>query len=161
MKPHKISTLLFITDPDDRLLMIERKKAPNLGMWSPPGGKLETQTGESAHQCAVREAYEETGMQLSINDIHLFGMVSERGYEGATHWLMFLFHVIPPLEALPKSIDEGTFSWFSRAEIESLPIPPGDSELVWPLFDEKRTGFTCVHADFQGDNLEIEIEESM
>ena len=65
----KISCLLFIEDESSRLLLIKRKKQPNQGLWSPPGGKLEMNLGESPVECARREASEETGMSLKDDDI--------------------------------------------------------------------------------------------
>ena len=79
------------SDEAGRLLLIQRTKAPNLGCWSPIGGKLEMGVGESPFECAVRETFEETGVHVATEDLHLFGMISEKGYEGQSHWLMFLF----------------------------------------------------------------------
>ena len=47
MTPFKISVLVFLRDVRGRLLLIKRSKAPNLGCWSPIGGKLEMERGES------------------------------------------------------------------------------------------------------------------
>jgi len=54
--PFKISCLLFAKDLDSKLLLIKRNKSPNKGLWSPPGGKLEMESGESPFECARREA---------------------------------------------------------------------------------------------------------
>lgn len=42
--PFKISVLVFLRDEAGRLLLLQRTKAPNIGCWSPPGGKLEMAT---------------------------------------------------------------------------------------------------------------------
>ena len=55
-----------------------KKKGPEFGMWSPCGGKLIMEIGESPFECAIREAKEETGMKLNYNDLSLFGYVSEK-----------------------------------------------------------------------------------
>ena len=47
-------------------------------------------------------------------DLHLLGIVSESGYEGQAHWLMFLFEVKPRLEDLPPPHAEGRFAFFAR-----------------------------------------------
>ena len=57
--PYKISTLLYCFDTEDRVLLMERAQEPNLGLWSPCGGKLHTDSGESPYTCACREAAEE------------------------------------------------------------------------------------------------------
>ena len=131
--PFKISVLVFLRDEAGRLLLIRRNKAPNLGCWSPVGGKLETALGESPFECAVREVAEETGETIATPDLHLFGMISEKGYEGQSHWLMFLFDCRKPLRALPPAIDEGRFGFFARAEVDGIEVPATDRTLLWPV----------------------------
>lgn len=45
----------------DKVLLIQRARAPYFGMWSLPGGRLEP--GEDAETCAVREVAEEVGLR--------------------------------------------------------------------------------------------------
>ena len=156
----KISCLLFMKDESDRLLMIRRKKMPNHGLWSPPGGKLEMNTGESPVECAQREAFEETRIELKDNDLKLFGYVSEKNYQGNNHWLMFMFEVTPVLKYTPKPIDEGEFKFFYRSEINGLPIPPSDHQLVWPVYDKKNRGFWGLRADCASFPPDLKIEVS-
>lgn len=103
--------------------------------------------GESPFECAVRETAEETGLTVGERDLHLFGYVSEKNYEGEKHWLMFLFHCRKPLESLPEDIEEGRFGFFTRDEIRHLPIPETDDRLVWDLFDQHSEGFCGIRAD--------------
>src|ERR1700716_1648250 len=88
---YKLAVLVFIENAAGKHLLMLRAKAPNLGVWSPIGGKLETAQGESPFECAVRETDEETGLKVAANDLHLFAMIAEKAYEGQAHWLMFLF----------------------------------------------------------------------
>lgn len=37
--PYRVATLLYAFDPADRVLLLERAREPNRGLWSPPGGK--------------------------------------------------------------------------------------------------------------------------
>jgi 8-oxo-dGTP diphosphatase len=143
--PYRIATLLYAFDADGRVLLLRRKKEPNRGLYSPPGGKLQTNTGESPHACAIREAREEIGLSLQANELHLTGIVSEHGYEGEAHWLMFLFEITVSIPELPPEHDEGTFHFADRAELETLPLPRTDREQIWPLFRQHRGGFFSAH----------------
>ena len=148
--PHQISTLLYCFNERDDVLLMQRAKEPNLGLWSPAGGKLRTDTGESPYGCACREAHEEMGLELTPADLHLTGLVAERGYLGQSHWLMFLFEVKPRVKTTPPPHREGTFRFFSRAELASLKMPETDAEQIWPLFWKHRGGFFAAHCDCTG-----------
>ena len=130
--PYKISTLIYLRNADDELLLLQRRKAPNAGLWSPVGGKLEMGTGESPHEAAAREVGEETGLQVAPGDLHLFAMMAEKNYEDRCHWLMFLFDCRVPLPGLPPPIEEGTFAFFREQAIHELPIPDTDRASLWP-----------------------------
>jgi 8-oxo-dGTP diphosphatase len=151
MLPYKIATLLYCFNRRDQALLLLRAQEPNRGLWSPCGGKLHMDAGESPHACACREAMEEIALPLTPDDLHLTGIVSEHGYEGTTHWLMFLFEVIPRLEKVPPPIREGEFRFFDAAEIPALNIPQTDSEQIWPLFWRHRGGFFAAHCHCLGD----------
>jgi 8-oxo-dGTP diphosphatase len=117
-------------------------------------------TGESPYACACREAKEELGLSLAAGDLHLTGLVSEDGYEGQAHWLMFLFEVKPRLRQLPARHSEGEFRFFPRAELAGLDLPQTDRERIWPLFWEHRGGFFAAHCHCHPDGRnEWSIEE--
>jgi 8-oxo-dGTP diphosphatase len=158
--PHKLSVLVFIQNHAGDHLLIERMKAPNAGLWSPIGGKIETALGESPHECAARETAEETGLRLTTDDFHLFAMIAERAYEGGAHWLMFLFHCRRPIERLPPDIAEGRFGFFPRPAVDQLPLPETDRVGLWPVFDRHRDGFVALRADCTpGRPLVVRTEE--
>jgi 8-oxo-dGTP diphosphatase len=149
--PYKIATLLYAFNERDEVLLLERAQEPNRGLWSPPGGKLHQDDGESPFACAIREAHEETGVQLQPGDLHLTGLISEHGYAGQAHWLMFLFEVKTRLSTVPPTIREGRFAFHSRAALEALPLPQTDREQIWPLFWKHRGGFFAAHCHCHPD----------
>jgi 8-oxo-dGTP diphosphatase len=133
---------------------------PNLDNWSPIGGKVETTLGESPFECAVRETEEETGFKVATTDLHLFGMIAEKAYEGQSHWLLFLFRCRKPIAHLPPEIDEGKFGYFSREALNSLSLPETDRIALWPIYDRHRDHFVALRADCRpGQPLHVEIEE--
>ncbi len=149
--PYKAATLLYVFNAADQVLLLERARHPNQGLWSPPGGKLKMEIGESPYGCACREAGEEMGLNLSPADIHLSGMVSEAGYQEETHWLMFLFEIRLKLTHAPPVHAEGRFAFFNRKDLESLRIPDTDRDKIWPWFWQYRGGFFAAHCQCRAD----------
>jgi len=143
--PYKVATLLYCFNERDDVLLLERAQEPNRGFWSPCGGKLKMDIGESPYACASREAEEELGIKVRIADLHLTGLVSEHGYQGRTHWLMFLFEIKPKLQSAPPAHAEGRFQFFPRKTLASLKIPQTDREQIWPWFWQHRDGFFAAH----------------
>ncbi|MFO1498582.1 MAG: NUDIX domain-containing protein [Verrucomicrobiota bacterium] len=159
--PYKISTLLYCFNAQDEVLLLERAQQPNLGLWSPCGGKLDTAIGESPYACACREADEELGLKLASRDLHLVGLVSEAAYEGQAHWLMFLFEVKVRLSTVPEPHREGRFSFFARDNVSHLRVPQTDAEMIWPLFWRHRGGFFAAHCrTFADGRNEWQVEEA-
>lgn len=150
--PHKIATLLYCFDADDRPLLMERARDPNLGLWSPPGGKLHTADGESPFACAQREAREELGLEFELGELHLTGLISEHGYAGNAHWLMFLFEVKRRLTATPPPHEEGRFEFIAWNDLPGLRLPRTDREMIWPLFRANRGGFFSAHCHCHSDD---------
>jgi len=160
-KPYQISSLLYCFNEHEEVLLLERAKEPNLGLWSPCGGKLHTAEGESPYVCACREAEEEVGLVISPQDLHLTGIVSEHGYQGNSHWLMFLFEVKLRLRTLPPPHREGRFQFFPRTKLAELDIPQTDRDRIWPWFWEHRGGFFAAHCRCEVDGgYDWSLEES-
>jgi 8-oxo-dGTP diphosphatase len=160
--PHKIATLLYCFNERDEVLLLERAQEPNRGFWSPCGGKLKTELGESPYACACREAEEELSVKIGAADLHLTGLVSEHGYQGQIHWLMFLFEVKVKLRSLPPNHREGLFEFFQREAIGGLKIPQTDRDQIWPWFWRYRGGFFAAHCHCHPDGRnEWTLEESI
>ncbi len=158
---YHISTLLYVFDSSDRVLLMHRAKKPNLGLWSPCGGKINTSIGESPYDCAVRETAEELDFTISRKNLHLTGLISESGYEGESHWLMFLFEIEKKLNRIPLPHREGTFQFFEREKIKSLEIPVTDKARIWPLFWKYRGGFFSAHCQCREKDHEWTLEETI
>ena len=157
---YKIAVLVFLENHAGDHLLLLRAKPPNLGIWSPIGGKLEMDLGESPFECAVRETLEETGFAITAADLHLFATIAEKAYEGQSHWLIFLFRCKKPLPKLPPEISEGKFGFFSRAAIDTLPIPETDRSALWPIYDKYRDRYVMLKADCApGKPVKVEIEQ--
>ena len=164
--PYRIACLCDLRDAQGRILLLRRLKAPNQGLASPIGGKLDVDTGESPAMCAQREIKEEAGIDVPLDRIHLLGLVSECEFEGRGHWLMFVYRVLGPVEVPPHDIREGRLDWFHESEIESLPLPETDRHIIWPLIRkadaaqrDDRPGFFAVHIDCRDGKLRWNVDQ--
>lgn len=157
--PYRIAVLCYLFDDRGRVLLLHRRRPPNQDLYSPIGGKLEQDVGESPTACAIREIQEEVGLTVAPADLHLTGMVSETGYEDSCHWLMFLFELTRPVHITRTNFDEGLLEWHEPAEIDSLPIPETDRKVIWPLFWRYRRRFFAAHIDCRGGRLTWRLEQ--
>lgn len=72
---------------DDHILLLQRKKSPEVGAWGIPGGKIDFL--ETAEQAIRREALEETGLQAGA--IRLLGLSEQLFHDECQHWFGVLF----------------------------------------------------------------------
>ncbi len=59
----KIGLGVYILNEESEVLLLHRRGNHGAGTWSAPGGHLEY--GESFEECAIREAREEAGIEIS------------------------------------------------------------------------------------------------
>lgn len=164
--PYKLACLCDLRDAEGRILLLRRKKSPNKGLCSPIGGKLEMATGESPAQCAQREISEEAGLDIPIDRLHLMGLISEAGFEGKGHWLLFYYRVLGAVDLEEHEMDEGWLEWHRPEDVEKLDLPETDRKVIWPLVRKHEVsdpsldpGFFAVHIDCTGPELAWSVEE--
>jgi 8-oxo-dGTP pyrophosphatase MutT (NUDIX family) len=93
MEKHFTATVYILHE--DKTLLI---KHPKLGKWLPPGGHIET--NETPPECARREAWEETGLEVElIKEEHLF--ISYPNASSFERPFMCLLENIPPFRDQP------------------------------------------------------------
>ena len=112
------NTRICAVDPviikDDKVLLIKRSFGVFRGYWVLPGGRMEK--GEDARTCCIREAKEETGLDVEVLDFIGFYDSPERDPEKHAVSLAFLCR---PAGGEMKHNEEATdIKFFSR---DSLP----------------------------------------
>ena len=166
--PYKIACLCDLRDEKGRVLLLRRKRPPNLGLCSPIGGKLDMHTGESPAHCARREIMEEAGIDIPHDRLHLGGLISETAFEGKGHWLLFYYRVLGPVQVEAREIPEGDLEWHEPDAIDGLELPDTDREIIWPMIRRHealrpggRPGFFAIHIECSGGGVRWTVHQEL
>jgi ADP-ribose pyrophosphatase YjhB (NUDIX family) len=110
----------IVLDGAGRLLLIRRGREPGRGLWSLPGGRCEP--GEDAAAAAVRETYEETGLEVTAG--RLVGRVERPGPGGITYLIDDLACTVTG-GTLRAGDDADDARWIGAAELAALSVTEG------------------------------------
>jgi len=144
----KNTTLCYI-EKDGAYLMMHRTKKindENHDKWIGIGGKLEE--GESPHDCARREIFEETG--LIAKNLEYRGIVTFVSDIYGTEY-MHLFYTDSFEGKVKDSCNEGELCWIDKKAVASLPCWEGDKIFLDLL--EKKVPHFSLKLEYVGDKL--------
>jgi len=104
-----------------RLLLVRRARAPQVGKWSVPGGRVEP--GETLAEAVAREVLEETG--ITVVPGQLLGWADRRGRQW--HYVILDFAASPaqPTTDPVAGDDAAEAAWFLLDEIVGLELVDG------------------------------------
>lgn len=142
------NTSLCYIEHDGKYLMLHRVKKEhdeNHDKWIGIGGKFEE--GESPEDCMLREAKEETG--LDILRWRYRGIVTFVSDEWGTEY-MHLF-TADEFAGNIKDCDEGVLEWISKKELLSLPMWEGD--MIFLRLIDSDAPFFSLKLCYKGDVL--------
>ena len=119
------------TDPQGRLLMINRGHEPGAGLWSIPGGRIEP--GETDAEALVREMLEETSLTVEVG--RLLGRVQRPGLAGAVIDIRD-YAVTVTGGTLRPGDDAADARWVAPRDLAALEITEGLVEALssWGVF---------------------------
>ncbi len=107
----------------DRVLLIQRARAPWLGKWSLPGGRVEP--GEDAEACARREILEEIG--LTITGLR---PVTRMALSGKQNFLLQVFATRLFSGTVTTNDEIADHGWAVPTDIGTLATTPGLAEVI-------------------------------
>jgi ADP-ribose pyrophosphatase YjhB (NUDIX family) len=126
---------------NDRVLLQRRGLPPYQGQWAPPGGFVER--GESLETAAVREVWEEVGLELDRTQLIPCAVISLPKLNQVYHGFIARLPAIVPARAVPpETLDVG---WFSESECRKLdswaPAASIDMGIQFEFFRSRAFGF--------------------
>jgi 8-oxo-dGTP diphosphatase len=103
----------------DKVLLVKRGNAPRKGEWGLPGGKQHL--GETIMEAAIREAREETGLDIRpLGVITAIDGITRKGGKTEFHYTIVEV-AAEALEGKAKAGDDATdICWVSLDEVEKL-----------------------------------------
>lgn len=108
----------------ERLLLVRRGHGPGAGLWSVPGGRVEA--GEMLHEAVVREAMEETGLEVVVD--RFLGYVERFGDEPAPYHFVildFAVTVLDPEQPPVAGDDAAEALWVPFEDVPELRLVDG------------------------------------
>ena len=114
----------IVFDAAGRVLLVERGNPPGAGLWSVPGGKLET--GETLAQAVAREVREETGLVVEVGAL---ACVVER-ITDAYHFVILDYHARVIGGELAAAGDARAARFADEAELAALPVTDGLAQVI-------------------------------
>jgi len=112
---------------NDKILLVQRARAPAKGFYSLPGGRVEF--GESLHAALHREIKEETGLQIEVVDLASWHEVLP-GSHGGKHYLIMSFAArwVGGAVVLNEELDD--FRWLMPDALGDLKLTSGLQEVI-------------------------------
>ena len=131
----KLGVLVYIERENEQILMIHRQKEDeHQGFWLAPGGKIEK--NEAPMETAIREAKEETGLDLS--ELKLKALLTFPDYGNSPfgdEWNVFVFYTKTFVGELLETCSEGELCWIPKNQLVTLPMWEGDKLFTPKIFE--------------------------
>ena len=119
---HIINGSLCYIFHDEQVLLLKRNRAPHVGLWSAPGGKMEH--GESPQETVIREIFEETGLRIKQPILRAIQTSVDVHYP--VHWMLYIFVATDFSGDIIQS-SEGLLEWHSIHTVHELERPYPDT----------------------------------
>lgn len=134
--PHSVLIVIY-AENSGRVLMLQRQDDPEF--WQSVTGTIET--GEAPFQTALREVWEETGIDIGVQNLSLYDAKCSVRFEifpqfrykyapDVTHNTEHWFALALPSEIEPRLTEHLAFQWLSVNEAMALTKSPNNAQAI-------------------------------
>ena len=137
MAHHKIPSLtadIFIFDEDFNFILIKRKNDPYKDYWALPGGFVEY--GESVENAAIREAKEETSIDVELID--LVNVYSKPDRDPRGHTITVAYTAKGDLSNRKADDDAKDIGIFNASELDEIPLAFDHDKIIRDCLDKAK-----------------------
>lgn len=139
MTEYKIPSLttdIFIFDEDFNFILIKRKNNPFKDYWALPGGFVEY--GESVETAAIREAKEETSIDVELKD--LVNVYSKPDRDPRGHTVTVAFTAKGDFNAKKADSDASDINIFSQKQLDEINIAFDHKQIIYDCLKKAKNG---------------------
>ena len=131
-------TVDVIIEKNDKIVLIRRKNKPFEGKYALPGGFVEY--GEKVEDAAVREAKEETSLEVKLKEI--LGVYSEEKRDPRFHSISVVFIASPLKGRIEAKSDAEEARWVKLEEINFRELAFDHAKILRDYLNYKKFGGT-------------------
>ena len=139
MTKYKIPSLttdIFIFDDNFNFILIKRKNDPYKGHWALPGGFVEY--GESVETAAIREAKEETSIDVELKD--LVNVYSNPDRDPRGHTISIAFTAKGDFTSRNADSDASDIDIFSEKKLDEINLAFDHDKIIKDCLKKAKNG---------------------
>ncbi|MFT3689679.1 NUDIX hydrolase [Paenirhodobacter sp.] len=120
--PRPVPAVIAVALRGTDVLLVQRRNAPDAGLWGFPGGKIEP--GETLTEAALRELQEETGLTGRAGEVITALDALSHAPDGtlAHHYVLIAVRISGVTGAPVAADDAADARWVPLARIAELPL---------------------------------------
>ena len=134
MGKHKnpsLTTDIFIFDENKNFILIKRKNEPYKNYWALPGGFVDY--GESVEDAAIREALEETNINVKLDK--LIGVYSDPSRDPRGHTVSVTYSARGNMNEMKADDDACDINIFTRKDLEKINLAFDHEKIINDCFN--------------------------
>ena len=122
------AAVLIVRGPGGGPTFVRQKGGPFAGRWLLPGGGIEV--GEPAHEAAVRETYEETGIVVPARDVRVVGIYEILGRHGMPYHVLMSAFITDGTYELPTGFVGDNGGAVTQSDPDGIVVHSSDRRIL-------------------------------